>query len=400
MSDLNTHKPLLRFIDYSGNWINNKLKNLCVVNQGLQIPIAERLKEPTPTAKPYITIQFLNNSKEAEYVENPSDSVICNEDDILMTRTGNTGIVVSNVNGVFHNNFFKINYNRSLLNKVFLIETLGLPKIKKEILLKAGASTIPDLNHKDFYSISINFPSLEEQTKIATFLSAVDSKITSLERLVSHWQAYKKGIMQQIFTQQLRFKAPNNQPFPEWETKLLGDICDVRDGTHDSPKYVERGFPFITSKNLSNGKIDFTDVNYITEEDFNNYNKRSLVSLGDILFGMIGTIGNPVLVTKAGFAIKNVALIKEKNKILNTFLLHQLNSSLILKQFHIENVGGTQKFLSLSTIRNLSISLPSKEEQTKIATFLSSLDDKIAHLQQQLTSYRQFKKALLQQMFV
>src|SRR5262249_7974376 len=76
---------------------------------------------------------------------------------------------------------------------------------------------------------------------------------------------------------------------------LLGEVCDVRDGTHDSPKYVREGYPLITSKNLKNGFIDFTSVNLISREDLDAINKRSKVDAGDILMPMIGTIGNPVI---------------------------------------------------------------------------------------------------------
>ncbi len=101
-----------------------------------------------------------------------------------------------------------------------------------------------------------------------------------------------------------------------------------------------------------------------------------------------------------GFAIKNVALIKEKDLLQNYFLIQYLKSSLIEKQFYQQNTGGTQKFIALGVIRNLVIKTPSRKEQTKIANFLSSIDSKIEHVQKQLDSTKEFKKALLQQMFV
>ena len=122
----------------------------------------------------------------------------------------------------------------------------------------------------------------------------------------------------------------------EWISFKLSEVADVRDGTHDSPKYIEKGFPLITSKNLlQNGNINFDNVNYISEKDYMKINKRSEVSNGDILFGMIGTIGNPVLVkSNKKFAIKNVALIKEEKNLKNSYLIHYLNSNKISKQFY------------------------------------------------------------------
>ena len=103
----------------------------------------------------------------------------------------------------------------------------------------------------------------------------------------------------------------------------LGDICDVRDGTHDSPSYVDTGYPLVTSKNIVDGKLDLSVVNYITRDDYNKINERSKVDDGDIIMTMIGTIGNPYLVNGfTDFAIKNVALIKFNDKKIK---LHTVN---------------------------------------------------------------------------
>ena len=97
----------------------------------------------------------------------------------------------------------------------------------------------------------------------------------------------------------------------DWEMKKLGDVYDVRDGTHDSPKYQDEGYPLITSKNLKTGYLDFKKVKYISKQSLEKINERSKVNLGDVLFAMIGTIGNPVVVDSlSDFAIKNVALFK------------------------------------------------------------------------------------------
>ena len=194
----------------------------------------------------------------------------------------------------------------------------------------------------------------------------------------------------------LRFKEFSG----DWEEKKLQNVSDVRDGTHDSPKYVTEGYPFVTSKNLmKNGKIDFSDISYITEEDYININKRSKVDVGDILFGMIGTIGNPVIVEQDGFAIKNVALIKEKDKLLNRYLIQVLKSSVIDRQFYKLNTGGTQKFIGLGMIRDLSILIPSIEEQEKIAFFFSLIDDKISLQGEKVEALRDYKKGMMQKIF-
>ncbi|EFG28966.1 restriction endonuclease subunit S [Fusobacterium periodonticum] len=162
------------------------------------------------------------------------------------------------------------------------------------------------------------------------------------------------------------------------EYHKLSNICDVRDGTHDSPEYIttDKRFPLITSKNLKGDKIDFSEVNFISEADFNKINVRSKVDIGDILMPMIGTIGNPIIVKiDKKFSIKNLALIKFKNsQIINTFLKFLLLSdyfNLIISQ---KNKGGTQKFLSLSDIRNFLIPIPPIELQNKFAERIEKIE--------------------------
>lgn len=197
----------------------------------------------------------------------------------------------------------------------------------------------------------------------------------------------------------LRFKDNNGNDYPQWEKKKLGDISDIRDGTHDSPKYINNGYPLITSKNIQNGKISFDNINYISKEDYDNINKRSNVSVGDIIMGMIGTIGNVALLSEENFAIKNVALFKEKTLLKNIFLIQYLQSDIFYKSISNLNEGGTQKFISLKNIRNLYINIPFIEEQEKIANFLIIVDKKIENLENTITSLENQKKGLLQQIF-
>jgi len=158
---------------------------------------------------------------------------------------------------------------------------------------------------------------------------------------------------------------------PDWEMVKLGEVCDVRDGTHDSPKYQLEGFPLITSKNVKDGEIDFSDVNLISEDDLNKINKRSKVDDGDIIMPMIGTIGNPIVVKKEReFGIKNVALIKfyDDSKVDNHFLKGILDSRIFESQYKRFERGSTQKFISLKFIRGLQIPLPPLSIQQEIVT--------------------------------
>ncbi|EKJ5015477.1 restriction endonuclease subunit S [Enterococcus faecalis] len=185
----------------------------------------------------------------------------------------------------------------------------------------------------------------------------------------------------------------------DWELCKLGEESDVRDGTHDSPKYFDDGYPLVTSKNLKDFGLDLSDVSLISYKDFKSINKRSKVDIGDILFGMIGTIGNPVQIFRDDFAIKNVALIKEQRKILNGFLIHILKSPVFDRYIRNENAGGTQKFLALSKVRGFEFLRPNIEEQVRIGNLFKQIDNTITLHQRKLDKLKELKKAYLQVIF-
>mgnify|MGYP000706935912 CR=1 FL=1 len=169
----------------------------------------------------------------------------------------------------------------------------------------------------------------------------------------------------------MRIDLPSN-----WQWSKCNDVMDVRDGTHDTPKYIQSGYPLITSKNLKSDGIDFSDVSYISEEDHRDISKRSKVDKNDILFAMIGTIGNPVIVeTDKEFSVKNVALFKFAKSYINpVFFKYLLGTPIIQRQLTNETRGGTQKFVSLTVLRNMQIPYPPLEEQKRIAAILDKAD--------------------------
>lgn len=187
----------------------------------------------------------------------------------------------------------------------------------------------------------------------------------------------------------------------DWKIVISSEIMDIRDGTHDTPKYVnENGIPLITSKNLKGNEIDFNKVSYISNEDHFEISKRSKVESGDILFAMIGTIGNPAIIKgDANFSIKNVGLFKKNESvILPQFFVNFLRSSLFEKQLNERKLlkGTTQRFIPLGNLRKIEIPLPEIETQqaivSKIDELFSELDKGIEDLktaQQQLKTYRQ-----------
>ncbi|WP_339902390.1 restriction endonuclease subunit S [uncultured Cyclobacterium sp.] len=186
-----------------------------------------------------------------------------------------------------------------------------------------------------------------------------------------------------------------------WPNHISSELIDVRDGTHDSPKYVSAGYPLITSKNLINGVISLDDVNYVTKEDYDSINKRSKVDAGDVLYSMIGSIGNYAYVEEEpNFAIKNVALFKFKDDRLYTpYFLHLLNSPIIFSQIEKEMKGGTQKFITLKILRNLKIPLPPLATQKKIAAILDAADAHRQKTKQLLAKYDELAQSIFLEMF-
>ena len=186
-----------------------------------------------------------------------------------------------------------------------------------------------------------------------------------------------------------------------WSWVKANDYIDVRDGTHDSPKQLPKGIPLLTSKTIVNGKIDFSTCVYISYEDHLAISKRSQVDNGDILYAMIGTIGNPVIVEKEQeFSVKNVALFKFKNlKVFNRFFFHFLNSDLAKQHFEKNSRGGTQKFVSLGNIRELRFPLPPLEEQKRIAAILDKADAIRRKRQEAIKLADKFLHAVFMDMF-
>lgn len=195
-----------RFVEMFGdpqnnekNWKMRTFKEICTVRQGLQIPISKRLTHFEENCYEYITVAYLHGAKDKEYIKNPKSTVICTKDDVLMTRTGNTGMVITNVAGVFHNNFFLIDFDRDKYIKEFLVEYLNLDLIQTELKKRAGTSTIPDLNHSEFYKIAIYEPPMDLQNQFVAFVNQTEKSKTTISRSLEKLETLKKALMQEYF---------------------------------------------------------------------------------------------------------------------------------------------------------------------------------------------------------
>ena len=251
------------------------------------------------------------------------------------------------------------------------------------------------LNKATLSEKMINLPSVEEQKDIAEKLDEVDSLINIQQRQLAKLDELVKSRFIELFGDTIL------NPFG-WEKDLLGTVCDVRDGTHDSPQYYETGYPLVTSKNVTGGKIDMTDCSLICEADFKKINERSKVDMGDIIMPMIGTVGKPVIVDiEPSFAIKNVSLIKFKadSRVLNIYIRALLQSDYFDDAVLSKVRGGTQKFISLGDIRKLEVLVPPMELQEQFATFIKHTDKSKLAIQQSLDKLETLKRSLMQKYF-
>ncbi|HMR07537.1 MAG TPA: hypothetical protein PKA88_17265, partial [Polyangiaceae bacterium] len=168
------------------HWKVTRFRRFCALSQGLQIPREERFSEPGPRRARYITVQSLNAGADFngwEYIENPPARVRCTFDDILMARTGATGEVISGVDGAFHNNFFKVQLQGSSMSKEYAVALLRCPRVKEHLLMLAGTTTIPDLNHDEFLDTPVVLPPQSEQNAIARHAKKTEDDFELLVRM-------------------------------------------------------------------------------------------------------------------------------------------------------------------------------------------------------------------------
>lgn len=395
--------PKIRFNTYRKKWKKKKFKDFTKLSQGLQIAISDRFTEDAETRHFYITNEFLNpNSRKKYYIESPSENVICTVDDILMTRTGNTGKVITNVSGAFHNNFFKVTYEKNDTAKLFLYYLLLSYDVQKEILIRAGNSTIPDLNHGDFYSIKTFIPIVEEQSAIGSLFRIVDDLIASYKDNLSNYQSLKAVMLSKMFP-----KAGQTVPEirldgfkGEWEVKKLENVIEFYAGlTYKPNDMVSDGTLVLRSSNVRDGEFIYKDNVFVNPDIVNCQN----VKLGDIV--VVVRNGSRDLIGKH-------ALIKSEmpNTVIGAFMTgvrcevpEFVNALLDTNMFISEinkNLGATINQITTGNFKRMKFHFPDKEEQQVIGSYFANLDDLIAAHQEKISQLETLKKKFLQDMFI
>ena len=235
---------------------------------------------------------------------------------------------------------------------------------KMDIQSLNTGSAVPSMTFEKYYSIEVPIPPLSTQHRVATILSRYDSLIENYQKQIKLLEEAAQRLYKEWFID-LHFPGHENTNIldgvPEgWEKKKLCEFTGITDGTHDSPKQVEIGLPLVTGRCIVDGSIDFSQAYNISEEDVIKINKRSAVEDGDILLSNIGTIGKVCRISKSGnYAVKNMIIFKPHDAIHSCFLHRFLTDNNTQMDFLQQAAGTSQKFVSLSFIRNTLILRPS-----------------------------------------
>ena len=302
----------------------------------------------------------------------------------------------------FEDNFF-MNY---LLNSYE-----GIKGLRR---LATGTTSVAAIYTKDLLKLKLTIASLPEQQKIASFLSAVDKKTQQLTKKKALLEDYKKGVMQQLFSGQLRFKDENGEAYPDWEEKRLGGIVEIMTdfvaaGSFESLRnnvtvYDELNHAlYVRLTDLRHG-LKHKSLKYVDKSSFEFLAKSNLYG-GELLLANIGAnVGDvylmPFNIGHATIAPNMIVIRENINKFHSTYLFYHLNSHGGKKEINKAISGSGQPKLSKTDFKQLKLKLPSLFEQQKIASYLSSIDTKIESVNTQRTQTQTFKKGLLQQLFV
>lgn len=397
--------PQLRFPEFGDNWEEKKLGNVTSIVMG-QSP------DSTSYNSNGIGLYLIQGNADIKkrktlprvWTDTPTKE--CKVGDIIMTVRAPVGAVAKSIhNACIGRGVCAIRNNQHSVSNYIYQFLLSFEK--KWVKFEQG-STFTAVNTKDVKSLKLILPPVQEQQKIAAFLTAVDSKIEQLSKKKALLGEYKKGLMQQIFSQEIRFKADDGSDFPDWEEKKLGNISNVSKlAGYEFTKYIKYqdtgSIIALRGLNIKKNKLDLSVVKFIDNSDFSRLN-RSKLFIDDLMFTYIGTIGEVALIDEDDkyYLAPNVSRIRFNNEVcLPRFAIQYFNRE-VFKQGEIKKYvsSSSQPALTMGNVRLFILNLPTKPEQQKIANFLSSIDSKIEQVGEQLDKSKQFKKALLQQIFV
>jgi type I restriction enzyme S subunit len=377
--------PTLRFMNEHGkdfpSWESDFIENLFTIKAGGDIS-PENVSEVQNEVFKY---PIYANSDKKLGLYGFSDICKIKEKSITVTGRGHLGVAVAR-----NEPYYPIVRLLTLIPKCSLDIYFFAAAINR-INFHRESTGVPQLTAPQLSGYKISFPVFEEQTKIANFLTALDEKITQLTQKYEFLDKYKKGIIQQILSQELRFKNDDGQDFPEWEEKTIDEVCvcldNKRKPLNDAERQTMQGeIPYWGANNIMDYVNDyiFDETIILLAEDGGNFNEYKTRPIANISHGKC-------------WVNNHTHVLKGKNGFSNEFLFY----SLVHKNITGYVSGGTRAKLTKGEMLKILIDMPTSfEERIKIANFLINIDKKISANQLQLKLIKQYKQGLLQQMFV
>ncbi len=387
-------------------WITYKLGDVCeIARGGSPRPIDKFITEEEDGIN-WIKIgdatrskKYIYETKEKIKKEGITSSRVVNDGDFLLSNSMSFGRpYIMRTTGCIHDGWLVLSRYQKNLDIDFFYHLLSSPVVVNQFENLAQGATVRNLNKELVSRVKVKIPPLPIQQKIVTKLDAIIAEIDKATAAAETNANNAEALFQSYLTE--IFERGGN----DWTLDTLGNYYDVRDGTHDSPKFYDDGYPLVTSKNLKNGQISFEKIQFVSEEDYISISQRSGVKKGDVLMAMIGTIGNPVVIeTDSKFAIKNVALFKTNDKQSPHFLRYYLGSDYVINKMEKDAKGATQKFVGLGYLRSFPIKTPSLENQLAVVSELNLYEQQTKNL---LNAYKNkikhleaLKQSTLQQAF-
>jgi|GEM_PF-113542 len=390
--------PTLRFPEFGDTWEEKKLADVSNVN-----PKSDQL----PYTFNYIDLEAVV-SGELIKLQNIHKEVAPSRAQRVLKRND---ILFQMVRPYQQNNFFfelddgyvaSTGYAQIRFSGYpqYLYHYLYFKKFVDNVINRCTGTSYPAINSSDLKNIPIHIPSLPEQQKISDFLSVVDEKISQLQKEKSLLEHYKKGIMQKIFKQEIRFKDDNGQDFPDWEMNKMGDVVQqvIREIPKPKSNYLALGMRS-HAKGLFH-KPD-SDPSKIAMDKLYIVHENDLVV--NITFAWEGAIGVAAGHDHGGLVSHRFpTYVCKAHKISIEFLRYIVTTKKFILSLDLISPGGAgrNRVLSKKDFLKLKINLPTPPEQQKIAEFLSEIDAKIAFTSKELTLVQNFKKGLLQKMFI
>jgi len=378
--------PQLRFPEFIGEWDVTNFGNISSIKRGASPrPISSPKWFDKDSSVGWVRISDVTKSK--KYLKKTEQYL--SEDGINRSRKVDKGNLIMSICATIGKPIYT-NFNVCIHDGFIVFDSLSedkgfiyylLEKIQKKWYRYGQPGTQVNLNSDIVSSEIFSIPTKPEQQKIAAFLAAVDSKIEQLSKKQELLGEYKKGLMQQIFSQAIRFKADDGSEFPDWEEKKLRDVAKITTG----------------SSNREDSGLDGQYTFFDRSEDIRTSDRYLFDGKAVIVAGEGSRFPPKYFEGKFDLHQRTYAImefVEANSKYIFYFVDKQKNYLLRYA------VGSTVKSLRLPIFQKMPVSLPSLPEQTKIANFLSSIDNKIEQVGGQLDKSKQFKKALLQQMFV